>query len=219
MKNIILPAKILAAARLFCAKKDIRYYLHGIYISNDEIVATNGHALFHNKYSDKFDVEKIKDLVVLRKELAQPKRGRPAKISSLLESKFEYIIQLMSAPPLRAHYALLNRIDTNSAYAEYFSEDGHSVGAGIAKIIDGKYVNYASVVSVDLTTYGTSILINPTYLEACCKAVKIITGRGSWPAIKFAICAPDNRLRGSMPSPIHKERYGDINFVVMPMRE
>lgn len=219
MKNIILPAKILAAARLFCAKKDIRYYLHGIYISNDEIVATNGHALFHNKYSDKFDVEKIKDLVILRKELAPAKRGRPPKMASIFEDKFKYIIKLMSAPPSGAYYALLNRIDPDSAYVEYFFEDGKSAGAGIVKIIDADYVNYQHVIGRDQTPSGsTSICINPTYLEACTKAAKIITGR-YWSAIKFAICAPDNRLIGSIPGTIHKERYGDINFVVLPMRE
>lgn len=43
---IKINAEILKSAMLYKSKKDIRYYLEGLYIDNDTIVATNGHICF-----------------------------------------------------------------------------------------------------------------------------------------------------------------------------
>jgi len=43
--EVIFPMNWLAAARLFAAKEDKRYYLNGVAISHGGLVATNGHYL------------------------------------------------------------------------------------------------------------------------------------------------------------------------------
>lgn len=43
---IKINAEVLKAAMLYKSKKDIRYYLEGLYIDNDTIVAMNGHICF-----------------------------------------------------------------------------------------------------------------------------------------------------------------------------
>lgn len=46
LENLELPAKILAAARVCQAKKDVRYYLCGVTVTPERIYGTNGHMLF-----------------------------------------------------------------------------------------------------------------------------------------------------------------------------
>lgn len=43
---IKINAEILKAAMLYKSKNDVRYYLEGLYIDNDTIVATNGYICF-----------------------------------------------------------------------------------------------------------------------------------------------------------------------------
>lgn len=58
MKHIAtVPAALVKAAMLFQAKQDVRYYLNGIYITQDHIVATNGHAMFVSPYESDLKLE------------------------------------------------------------------------------------------------------------------------------------------------------------------
>jgi hypothetical protein len=51
MKHIAtVPAALVKAAMLFQAKRDIRFYLNGIYITRDNIVATDGHTMLVAPY-------------------------------------------------------------------------------------------------------------------------------------------------------------------------
>lgn len=43
---IKITAEVLKAAILYKSKKDVRYYLEGLYIDNDTIVTMNGHICF-----------------------------------------------------------------------------------------------------------------------------------------------------------------------------
>lgn len=46
LTGLELPAKLLAAARVCQAKKDVRYYLNGVTVTPTRIYGTNGHMLF-----------------------------------------------------------------------------------------------------------------------------------------------------------------------------
>lgn len=43
MIKIELPVRYLQAIALFAARRDVRYYLNGVAINNEHLVATNGH--------------------------------------------------------------------------------------------------------------------------------------------------------------------------------
>ena len=46
MKSISIPVSVLKAASLCCGVNDVRYYLQGVMISEQAIVATDGNIMF-----------------------------------------------------------------------------------------------------------------------------------------------------------------------------
>lgn len=59
MKHIAtVPAAIVKAAMLFQAKQDVRYYLNGIYIAAEHVVATDGHTMLVCPYESDLRPEK-----------------------------------------------------------------------------------------------------------------------------------------------------------------
>ena len=51
MKSISLSVNVLRAAMLCCGTKDVRYYLQGVCISDQAVIATDGHIMFKHDLS------------------------------------------------------------------------------------------------------------------------------------------------------------------------
>ena len=52
MKSISLPVNVLKAAVLCCGTNDVRYYLQGVCISDQAVIATDGHIMFKHGLSN-----------------------------------------------------------------------------------------------------------------------------------------------------------------------
>lgn len=72
MKSISIPVNVLKAASLCCSVSDVRYYLQGVMISEQAIVATDGHILFKQPLGGSNETQYIvhcDDLKILFKNL------------------------------------------------------------------------------------------------------------------------------------------------------
>ena len=72
MKSISIPVNVLKAVSLCCGMNDVRYYLQGVMISEQAIVATDGHIMFKHPLAGSDEAQYIihcDDLKILFKNL------------------------------------------------------------------------------------------------------------------------------------------------------
>ena len=105
MKTLLtFPTRYLFAANVCAAKKDVRYYLNGVLVTNNEMVATDGHRLLMIPFADddKVTLETEEDLAiiipvdaikVLYSQLAPKERRESETRLRLAEVSGEYCLE------------------------------------------------------------------------------------------------------------------------------
>lgn len=191
MKNVLLPAKVLSAARLCEGKGDVRYYLNGVYIDKNRIAATNGHVLFCCSYSSHtLDSEHQGD------QIDDP-----------------VILQITGNVPAKSYRAYFTSINEKRGFIEYTDSIGNPVGYGGFSVIDGNYPDIDQHLKPRPAVPVSSIGINNQYLALNAKISKLLCSRdyaggklefyGQNELVKIVTSTPD---------------YGDVTLIVMPMR-
>jgi hypothetical protein len=172
MKKFTVLARPFMAAKLFAAKNDVRWYLNGVMIERENIVATNGHAMFVN-HSDC--------------EMHGNDQG--------------YIINVIGTIP-RKSYKINFELDEEkkSGVAFFECEYGSILGCLYFKLLEGKYPNWSKVIKRDLTAPTSEIGVNATYLSILDKAVKLV-GNAKYCGVHLKLHGPDNHLIFDIKSP------------------
>lgn len=213
MKHIAtVPAAIVKAAMLFQAKQDVRYYLNGIYITADHVVATDGHAMFVCPYES--------DLRPERPVIVAVKGKIPAKAYNLElmydeESKIG-VVRCVQAMTLRIR--VINPLgdkgadekDVHRAIA-VTDANGNPENA-FFRIIDGNFPDWQRVMpSGDLVPTGR-FGIDFGYADRVAKACKEL-------GAKFSHCAVNMRgAETSIEVELRSPCYHGAKVIIMPCR-
>lgn len=192
MKNVILPAKVLAAAQLCQAKNDVRYYLNGIYIDSKRIAATNGHYLFFNDYSD--FISGVHPVTVKAEKITEP-----------------MIISIDSTVPKAAHTAHLSIIE-DMGIIEYRKAGGALLKKAFFDVIDGKYPDIDKVIPYGEPVPLEKITLNQNYLALSGKVFSVFN-RYAHATFNFY-----GEGVGVFCTQKHPE-YGNLSMIIMPAKE
>jgi len=145
-KAFEIDANALRAAMAYQAKNDVRYYLNGIFISKDGLVAaTNGHTCLRVQCE-------------LDEPLAQ-----------------DYIISIDGIVPKPANYAKANFIDNKTGFIQFYKYAAEKTPFKTLffSIIDGKFPDLDKLYKdLDAPLATESIGINPQYLSQLTKIIK-----------------------------------------------
>ena len=119
---ITVPADALCCAKMCEAKKDVRFYLMGIFISSKLIVATSGHVLYQYTLegSEAEDAKEAGDGIILKIPGAVPVRAVTAEI----DIKEDYV------------------------QIRYKNGTGLSIGMVVGELIDGKFPDIGRVTKI-----------------------------------------------------------------------
>jgi DNA polymerase-3 subunit beta len=207
-----IPAALVKAAMLFQAKWDVRYYLNGIYITQDHIVATDGHSMFVSPYES--DRRPEEPLIIAVKGKIPPKAFNLELLYDE-ESKVG-VIRSVGPKPLRIrvvdprlHAASCDWKDPEPMAV--LDKDGHPQNVFFAKV-DGRFPDWQRVVPKGDLVPTERIGLDFTYADRVAKACKEL---GS----KFAQCAIN--LRGptnSIEIELKSCEYQGAKAIIMPVR-
>lgn len=213
MKHIAtVPAALVKAAMLFQAKEDVRYYLNGIYITHDHIVATDGHTLFVSPYES--DLRPEQPMIVAIKGKISPK----AYNLELLYDEESNIGVVRCVGPTPTSIKVVDPAKPESEWKlvepkpmAVLDKTGHPEKVFFEKI-DGRFPDWLRAVPTGDLIPTDRIGIDFGYAERVAKACKEL---GS----KFAQCAI--KLRGpetSVEIDLKCRDYPGAKAIIMPCR-
>jgi len=130
---IKINLSVLLSALIIAPKKDVRYYLNGVFVSVDRVVATDGHRMFgydlsatYQEGGDNFDNDQpIEPIIIPRESIEQLNKSLTAK------ERRDAVITIIK---INDHYVLC-----------------HGSIEIMFKPIDGKYPDYKRVIPKDYT--------------------------------------------------------------------
>lgn len=206
-KDFINALKI---AIVTAGKKDVRYYLNGVFIEAHagnavNIVSTNGHAITrvtldapvvdsHSYIIGRDDVERlIKSTTVARD-------GSPSEITDMIELEY---FKGESQGQIRTPDTVVVRDSGNATTCE---------------LIDGLFPDYRRVIPASEGDNDAVRVIgaNPEYIGNAVKALKVITDKNASMHIEFNGA---NRLIQIRPSSFHSAaQITDVLIGIMPVR-
>lgn len=192
MRNVILPAQVLAAAQLCQAKNEVRYYLNGIYIDSKSIAGTNGHILFRNDYAD-------------RLENYHQNHFEPGIIEKPV------IINMDSAVPKAAWTASLNSIDATKGYIEYRKATMDICGRAFFDVIDGKYPDIDRVMPKTDPVPVANIDLNQEYVAL---TGKVLAKFYRFAGARMTFYGENSSVKVSRQTAEH----GEVIMLIMPCR-
>lgn len=181
---------LLEGALMFQAKNDARYYLNGIcFMPDGRVSATDGHRLFVGGNHDNSIEESI-------------------------------IVSVTKSPTKRYDIAELDTdtgIVTYNVTNNYANKDGSIeeiltlVGAGICKVIDGRFPDIDRVIPRQ-TAPAEQIGFNAKYLADVEKCAKLFNPR--FESVRFELNGNTNAAVANLSSPTGET----AKIIVMPMR-
>lgn len=195
---------------LFQAKQDVRFYLNGIYITHDHIVATNGHTMFVSPYES--DMRPEQAMIVAIKGKIPPK----AYNLELLYDEETKIGVMRGVEPTPIKMKLLNK-----GTGEFEEQPPKAMAVLDAmghpqtvffQMVDGRFPDWRRVIPTGDLVPTDRIGINFGYADLVAKACKEL---GS----KFAACAIN--LRGpttSIEVELSSPEYQGAKAIIMPCR-
>lgn len=202
----------MKAAMLFQAKQDVRFYLNGIYITHDHIVATDGHSMFLAPYESELRPEQAM-IVAIKGKI--PPKAYNLELLYDEESKIG-VIRCIGPTPLKIRVVnpLLHAASQSWPDPEpmaILDKTGHPEKV-FFDLIEGRFPDWRRVVPTGDLIPTDRIGIDFAYADRVAKACKEL---GS----KFAQCAIN--LRGpetSVEIDVKCRDYPGAKAIIMPCR-
>lgn len=181
---------LLETALIFQAKQDVRYYLNGIcFMKDGRIAATDGHRAFIGSKHE----NQLEDNVIVSISKSPVKRYDMAELDT--------------DTGIVTYNTVFKSVNEDESIEEILT----LVGAGICKLIDGRFPDIDRV-TPKKTEPAEVIGFNAGYLADIEKAAKLFNPR--WSSVKLELQGNDSSAVANLSSP-----FGDTGkIVVMPMR-
>lgn len=206
MKIIILSARILAAARIFQAKRDTRTQIIGVHIEKDRISATNGHTLFYMPNVNP-DFKQISDSYI--------DNGH-----KVLTKYKPFTINVINPIPKSAVHAALIFLDETSGYIEFSGYPLKKYRLGLLpqkaffNVVNEPYVDIDKVINKFVNKPASEFGINSGYLSYLEKMCTELSGKDHH-IVKCFPSSENQAIRYEHPC---KKLDAIASVLIMPMR-
>lgn len=193
-ERILIPAKIISAAKIFQAKDDMRYYLNGIHFDpRGYVEATNGH------YAIRIECEECKRLP--KKMILDIKGAKiPAKAKDL-----EFV-----SMGTKSGVILMRGIQTYRNFkSPIILDDVRSF-----KLINGVFPELDRMMPKSEHLEAVEMIgINANYMKDIAEAQRILNGSRAFSGIEMLFRGESSIIEINIPSPFYKAKV-----LLMPMK-
>lgn len=153
--NIEVKAAYLKAALICQAKKDIRFYLNGIFFMPDgRLAATDGHILFNGFHESEL------------------KAGVIVAVMGNVPARFSRAIITLPDP---VDGDITIHIGPKKGTIRYVGDIGETVGMGWCELVDGRFPDVDKVMANTELGPQEVVYIQGTLLERACKVAKLFS--------------------------------------------
>lgn len=174
MKKIVLSARVLAAAKVFQAVNDVRFYLNGMHVTKDEIASTNGSILFRMPHPAGIQDGNISPKI------------RLDGVTSIDDIE-PFIFNIIGNIPRAAWAAVLFFIDDKNGFIEYYDGAAKKLDKrSFFTVIDGTFPDLDKIISRHSPKTVSEIGLNPVYLSKLSKCIGEISGNRMGCRLEFS---------------------------------
>lgn len=237
--TFVLPAMAIRMARNCQSERDVRWYLNGIHVNDQEIIGTDGHRMFYTKYREGDCGWKPSDDVVSKGHLLGKGDHLTMNIKGTIPAKTE-TMEFHLTPfnqKLRANQPYIRTSATNrGGYALCLDVFGYTLGIVMVEVLtpadasNTGYVDYKKIVDgltnrkIDSANLcknpsGFEFGINPEYLASFADVLKGTGGKvTAWQGVKLSFTDTESLLLATFPGVEMRFMIGNFKLIIMPMR-